>query len=77
MTVGIIRQAKGPRFFAIGLFGLTILKIFIFDLTFLETLYRIFSFIGLGLILLGVSYIYQRYKVVLFGAGPPAGKEIL
>jgi uncharacterized membrane protein len=28
-------------------------------------LYRIFSFIGLGLILLTVSFVYQRYKDVL------------
>ena len=69
MVIGILRGARGPRFFAIGLFGLSILKIFIVDLSFLETLYRIFSFIGLGLILLAVSYMYQKYKAVLFGPG--------
>jgi uncharacterized membrane protein len=67
MTIGILRGARGPRFFAIGVFGLSVLKIFIVDLSFLDTLYRIFSFIGLGLILLGVSYIYQKYKPLLFG----------
>jgi uncharacterized membrane protein len=79
LAVGIYKKSKGLRFFSIGLFGLTILKIFIYDLSFLETLYRIFSFIGLGLILLAVSYAYQRYKALLFGeqatgvVGPPAG----
>jgi uncharacterized membrane protein len=67
LVVGIYKGSKGLRFFSIGLFGLTILKIFIYDLSFLETLYRIFSFIGLGLILLAVSYAYQRYKDLLFG----------
>lgn len=62
MAVGIRRRLRSLRILAMGLFGLTILKIFIFDLSFLDTLYRIFSFIGLGLILLAVSYIYQRYK---------------
>lgn len=66
MIVGIARNAKGPRFFAIGLFGLTIIKIFIVDLAFLQTLYRVFSFMALGVILLAVSYAYQRYKAILF-----------
>ncbi|MEX2116764.1 MAG: DUF2339 domain-containing protein [Bacteroidota bacterium] len=70
MIVGIARNAKGPRFFAIGLFGLTILKIFIVDLAFLETLYRVFSFMALGIILLGVSYAYQRYRPTLFPNEP-------
>lgn len=67
MGVGIWRRMAGARFTAIGLFGLTILKIFVYDLSFLGTLYRFISFIGLGLVLLGVSYLYQRYKAVLFG----------
>lgn len=66
MLIGILASARGPRFVAMGLFGLSILKIFLFDLSFLETLYRIFSFLALGLILLAVSYLYQRYKSVLF-----------
>jgi uncharacterized membrane protein len=70
MITGIVRNAKGPRFFAIGLFGLTILKIFIVDLAFLETLYRVFSFMTLGIILLGVSYAYQRYRAILFPTEP-------
>ncbi|GAA5344586.1 DUF2339 domain-containing protein [Planifilum fimeticola] len=62
MAVGIWRRKQGARMMAIGLFGLTILKLFLFDLSFLETLYRIISFIVLGLILIGVSYVYSRYK---------------
>jgi uncharacterized membrane protein len=53
------------RFAAIGIFGITILKIFVYDLSFLETLYRIFSFIALGVILLAVSYAYQKYKNII------------
>jgi uncharacterized membrane protein len=65
--LGLWRRIQPLRILAIGLFGFTILKIFIYDLSFLDTLYRIFSFIGLGIILLGVSYVYQRYKSVIFG----------
>ena len=73
MAVGIWRASKGLRFFAIGVFGLSILKIFLYDLSFLETLYRIFSVLGLGLILLAVSYAYQRFKGVLFGTAASDG----
>ncbi len=65
MVLGIWKRARILRVVAMVLFGITILKIFIYDLSFLETLYRIFSFIGLGVILLAVSYLYQRYKTII------------
>ena len=39
-----------------------ILKLFLYDLSYLDTLPRIFSFIVLGLILVGVSWIYTRFR---------------
>lgn len=65
MAAGFWRSNRGLRLIAIGLFGITILKIFLYDLSTLETGYRIVSFIGLGGILLGVSYGYQRFKHLL------------
>jgi uncharacterized membrane protein len=44
------------------LFGMTIVKVFFVDLSELERGYRVVSFIGLGAILLAVSFLYQRYK---------------
>jgi uncharacterized membrane protein len=67
MAFGIWRSVRSLRIVAFVLFGITILKIFVYDLSFLETIYRICSFIGLGLILLAVSYVYQRYKELIFG----------
>ena len=66
MVLGIWRRKAELRLVALALFGFTIVKIFAYDLSFLDTLYRIFSFMGLGLILLAVSYLYQRYKTVIF-----------
>jgi uncharacterized membrane protein len=66
MVAGIWRRLQGLRIIAIALFGITIVKIFIYDLSFLAGLYRIFSFIGLGVILLAMSYLYQRYKTLIF-----------
>lgn len=65
MIIGIWRRAKGLRLLAIVLLGISILKIFVYDLSFLETLYRIFSFMGLGIILLGASFMYQKYKAAI------------
>jgi uncharacterized membrane protein len=70
LAFGIWRRIPVARLMAIGLFGLTILKIFIYDLAFLPTLYRIFSFMGLGIILLSVSYLYQRYKHLILDLPP-------
>lgn len=39
-----------------------ILKLFLYDLRNLDTLYRILSFIGLGVILLSVSWLYTRFR---------------
>jgi uncharacterized membrane protein len=75
MGIGLVRRMRSLRVIAMVVFGVTILKIFIFDLSFLETLYRIFSFIGLGLILLGVSYLYQKYKDIILGTKNERGEE--
>jgi uncharacterized membrane protein len=69
MVWGIWKRTRNLRIMSIFLFGIAILKIFIYDLSFLETLYRIGSFIGLGVILLSVSYLYQRFKAVILEPG--------
>ena len=81
LTVGIARRSKLLRVMALLLLGLTIFKVFLFDLSSLEKLYRIISFIVLGAILLAVSFLYQRYRqrVAEFigegDAAAPAGGE--
>ena len=67
MAAGLWRKLRALRVAAFVLFGITILKIFLYDLSFLDSLYRIFSFIALGLVLLAVSFAYQRYRDVIFG----------
>jgi uncharacterized membrane protein len=42
-----------------------IAKLFFYDLRNLETMYRILSFLGLGVILLLVSWTYTRFKAKL------------
>lgn len=69
--VGILRRLRGARVLGILLLGATILKVFFVDLSSLQTLYRIISFIVLGLLLLAVSYGYNRYKHYIFGEDQP------
>lgn len=76
MGYGLARRVPAIRFVAIGLFELAILKVFIYDLSSLETLYRIFSFIALGFILLATSYLYQRYKSIIAGTSDAAEQEM-
>ena len=67
---GFARRIVTLRLLAIVVFELAIFKIFIFDFASLETLNRIFSFIGLGIMLLATSYLYQRYKHLILGPAP-------
>ena len=66
-TVGIFRRIRGARVLGILLLGATVLKVFLVDLSALQTFYRIISFIVLGLLLLTVSYGYNRFKHIIFG----------
>jgi uncharacterized membrane protein len=69
--VGIFKRLRGARVLGILLLGATILKVFLIDLSSLQTFYRIISFIVLGLLLLAVSYGYNRYKHFIFGEDQP------
>jgi len=62
MSVGIWRRARPVRLLALALLFVSILKVFIFDLSALQQPYRIVSFFGLGLILLVVSLLYTRFE---------------
>jgi len=67
VVVGIVKKVRIVRLLGILLFGITTVKAFFFDLSGLETLYRIISFLVLGLVLLIMSYLYNRYKHYIFG----------
>ncbi len=65
--IGFFKKIKSMRIFALALFLVVINKVFIYDLSSLEGIYRILSFVALGLILLGISFIYQRFKYIIIG----------
>jgi uncharacterized membrane protein len=48
------------RWSGLSLFGLTLAKVILVDMSQLEQFYRIVAFLALGLLLLGVAWGYQR-----------------
>ena len=66
LTVGILRRRMLLRLMGLLLLALTIIKVFFIDLAGLEQVYRIISFIVLGVILLAVGFLYQRFRRFIF-----------
>lgn len=62
LGIGFALGERILRLQGLGLLLICILKLFFYDLRNLETMYRILSFIALGLILLAVSWIYSRFR---------------
>lgn len=62
VSVGMITKIKGVRIGGLSLLVLSIFKLFIIDLWSLGTLYRIISSMSLGVVLLSISYTYQKNK---------------
>ena len=62
IVIGLQRRYAPIRYFAIALFGITIAKVFFSDLAELQRIYRVLSVIGLGVMLLLSSYLYQRMR---------------
>jgi len=62
LAAGFFIGNKGLRVGGLILLLLAILKLFFYDLWNLGTLYRIISTMSLGIVLLSISFIYQKYK---------------
>ena len=60
-AVGFIKKSSSLRYLGLVLFILTAIQIFI-DVWSLGSLYRIVSFVGLGVIALTASFFYSKYK---------------
>jgi uncharacterized membrane protein len=60
VIVGFGIRVSSMRYFGLALLALTLFKIVIIDLRGVDTGYRILSFLGLGLLLLGTSVLYGK-----------------
>ena len=69
LLIGIYRELPLLRHAALGVLLLTVVKVFLLDMGDLTGLLRVASFLGLGLFLVGIGYVYQRF---VFPAVAPA-----
>lgn len=77
LAVGFWRRSSFLRWQALVLLAIAIAKVFLVDMSELSQGYRILSFLGLGVLLLGVSFVYQRDWLNLRGRQqtPEAAKQ--
>ena len=60
MVIGFLRNSAFVRWQALALIAVTTCKVFAYDTSQLDRIYRILSFIALGVLLLVISFAYQR-----------------
>lgn len=60
MVIGFLRNSAFVRWQALVLIAATIVKVFVYDVSQLDRVYRILSFGVLGILLLAISFAYQR-----------------
>ena len=70
-AVGAVRGHALAREFGLALLAIATVKVFVFDLSFLDVAYRVLSFIGLGLLLLAGAFVYQSHRPRPGGQGRP------
>ncbi len=63
--VGIWKKKKHLRIGAIVLFGITLLKLFFYDISHLDTIAKTIVFVSLGVLLLIISFLYNKYKLLI------------
>ena len=62
ISLGIWKRKQYLRIGAIALFGITLLKLFFYDITHLTTIAKTIVFVSLGVLLLIISFLYNKYK---------------
>ena len=60
--LGIYQKKKHLRIFALVLFGITLAKLFLYDISNLSTISKTVVLIVLGLLLLIISFLYNKFK---------------
>ncbi|OUL61310.1 DUF2339 domain-containing protein [Flavobacterium sp. AJR] len=71
LIIGIKKQTKTIRIIALALLGLTIVKLFLYDISNISETGKIISFILLGILILIISFVYQKIKVLVIDENKP------
>jgi uncharacterized membrane protein len=68
LAAGVLLHSRPVRFASAAVVMLTVLKVFLIDMSDLTGIYRALSFLGLGIVLMGIGWLYQR---LLFARAAP------
>jgi uncharacterized membrane protein len=63
LLIGMRQKTRWVRYSGVALLVVTLAKLFLHDLSSLNQLYRIGAFIGVAIILIVASFVYQRFLV--------------
>ncbi|WP_224995688.1 DUF2339 domain-containing protein [Cesiribacter sp. SM1] len=66
--IGIGKKKKHLRIGAFLLFGITLLKLFFYDIAHLDTIAKTIVLVSLGILLLIISFLYNKYKHLIADA---------
>ncbi len=75
IAIGLKKKIKTIRIISLVLLLVTLLKLFLFDLQDISEAGKILAFISLGVLLLVVSFMYQRLKKLLLDDAPAEQTE--
>ena len=60
LVAGLLLRSQPARMASAAVVALTVAKVFLVDIADLEGIFRALSFIGLGAVLVGIGWLYQR-----------------
>jgi len=63
VLIGIVNEDKTERLGGLMVLGLTLARIFLVDLSGLDIIFKIITFMVLGVLCVGVSFIYNRFNI--------------
>ncbi|WP_299606828.1 DUF2339 domain-containing protein [uncultured Aquimarina sp.] len=65
IVMGFWKKIKHMRVMAFILFGITLVKLFLYDIAHLNTISKTIVFVSLGILLLIISFLYNKYKHII------------
>lgn len=72
LALGVLRRSVPLRYASLAVLLVTVVKVFAVDMAGLTGLFRVASFLGLGLTLIGIARVYQRFVFRTGGRGAGA-----
>ncbi len=76
LAIGFVKRSAFVRWQALALLLFTVGKVFLYDISGLSAGYRVASLMGLGAVLMGVSYAYQKDWLGLKTPPPPTAEVV-